>query len=281
MIDRRRFLQGLAAAGALAPAACASGTGRPAPPGPALVLPGDGEVVAAETRRPRPAGRGAAYDLVARVAEVDLGGAVASTWTYGGTVPGPLLRARAGDTLEVRLTNELPEDTVIHWHGLHLRNDMDGVHHVTQAPVRPGERFTYRFALDAPGTYWFHPHHGLQLDRGLYAPLIVDDPAEAGAPRRRARRGARRLDRRARGHARRRVPGPARARAAAGPGRRVPFAAARRGRRLVALPRPPGQRPPAGRGPDVRRAGPAGASACGSSTPAPRPPTGSPSAATG
>jgi FtsP/CotA-like multicopper oxidase with cupredoxin domain len=188
LLDRRRFLQGLVAAGALTPAACARGNGRtgsaggptPPPGGPALVLPGDPAVLAAEARRARPGGRVVGLDLAARPAEVDLGGAVVRTWTYGGTVPGPLLRARAGDTVKVRLANELPADTVIHWHGLHLRNDMDGVHHVTQDPVGPGQTFTYRFAVAQPGTYWFHSHHGLQADRGLYAPLIVDDPDDRG-----------------------------------------------------------------------------------------------------
>jgi FtsP/CotA-like multicopper oxidase with cupredoxin domain len=68
----------------------------------------------------------------------------------------------------------------MHWHGLALRNDMDGVNDLTQPPIGPGSEYTYRFALSHPGTYWFHPHVGMQLDRALYAPLIIDDPNDAG-----------------------------------------------------------------------------------------------------
>src|SRR5690606_18236840 len=102
------------------------------------------------------------------------------TWGYGGAIPGPLLRATAGEVLDVKIRNNLPAATSIHWHGLALRNDMDGVNQKTQPPLEPGGDFTYRFALAHPGTYWFHPHVGMQLDRGLYAPLIIDDPTEPG-----------------------------------------------------------------------------------------------------
>ena len=100
-----------------------------------------------------------------------------STWTYNGTVPGPLIRARRGDTLEITVRNQLPEHTTVHWHGLALRNDMDGIHHVTQAPIETGQEFVYRFALGQTGTYWYHSHIGLQADRGMYAPLVIDDPS--------------------------------------------------------------------------------------------------------
>jgi FtsP/CotA-like multicopper oxidase with cupredoxin domain len=95
-------------------------------------------------------------------------------------VPGRELRVTEGDILEVAIRNDLPEHTTIHWHGLALRNDMDGVHDLTQAPIRPGESFTYRFTVPDPGTYWFHPHMGLQLDRALYAPLIVEERVSPG-----------------------------------------------------------------------------------------------------
>ncbi len=72
----------------------------------------------------------------------------------------------------------MAEPTSIHWHGLAVPNPVDGVPDVTQPAVGVGTSFVYRFVAPDPGTYWFHPHHGLQLDRGLYAPLIVDDPAE-------------------------------------------------------------------------------------------------------
>jgi FtsP/CotA-like multicopper oxidase with cupredoxin domain len=105
---------------------------------------------------------------------------VVTTWAYGDSVPGRVLRATVGDVLKVNVRNGLPQDTSVHWHGLALRNDMDGVPGVTQQPIRPGGSMTYEFAVPHPGTYFFHPHVGTQLDRGLYAPLVVDDPREPG-----------------------------------------------------------------------------------------------------
>ena len=100
------------------------------------------------------------------------------TWAFSGLVPGKELRVSAGDTLAATLSNQLPNQTTtsVHWHGIALRNDMDGVPPLTQSAVRAGRNFTYRFTADTPGTYFFHPHVGVQLDRGLYAPLIVEDP---------------------------------------------------------------------------------------------------------
>jgi FtsP/CotA-like multicopper oxidase with cupredoxin domain len=109
---------------------------------------------------------------------VDLAGRVVETVGYNGKLPGPELRVRAGDEMEVRFRDDLGTPTTIHWHGLALRNDMDGVPVMTQSGIAPGESFVYRFVVPDPGTYWFHPHMGLDLDRGMYAPLIVEDPNE-------------------------------------------------------------------------------------------------------
>ncbi len=84
----------------------------------------------------------------------------------------------AGDLVQVAVRNDLPESTSVHWHGLALRNDMDGVPGATQDPIAAGSDYTYEFIADQPGTYWFHPHVGPQLDRGLYGALIVEDPHE-------------------------------------------------------------------------------------------------------
>ncbi len=119
-------------------------------------------------------------DLTAREATVSLGGLVVPTWVYGDSVPGPLLRAKAGDRLRVNVTNALETDTSIHWHGIALSNDMDGVPGITQKPINAGSRFTYEFTAPDPGTYFYHPHTGVQLDRGLYGVLIIDDPDEPG-----------------------------------------------------------------------------------------------------
>ncbi|WP_017977137.1 multicopper oxidase family protein [Actinopolyspora halophila] len=95
-------------------------------------------------------------------------------------LPGPLLRATAGDRVQVRVRNQLPEPTTVHWHGLAIRNDMDGVPEVTQPPIPAGEEFTYEFIPPDPGTYWYHSHGELQRGRGLFGALIVDDPRDPG-----------------------------------------------------------------------------------------------------
>jgi FtsP/CotA-like multicopper oxidase with cupredoxin domain len=118
--------------------------------------------------------------MTASPATVDLGGTTVETWAYGDAVPGPVFRTRAGDLLRVDVTNALPTSTSIHWHGVAMRNDMDGVPGITQKPIGAGTKFTYEFTTPDPGTYFFHPHTGMQLDRGLYGVLIVDDPHERG-----------------------------------------------------------------------------------------------------
>ena len=96
---------------------------------------------------------------------------------YNGHVPGPELRIRQGDRLRVSIENGLSEETTIHWHGVRVPNAMDGVPHLTQAPIQPGETFLYDFVPPDAGTFWYHPHvRGFeQVARGLYAPLIVEE----------------------------------------------------------------------------------------------------------
>ena len=180
--DRRTVLRSGLAAAALGAVGAATGcTARPAPTAasPArrhLIGPRSPQVAAAE------AARHATGTVQAGVApeagHVDLGGPVVPTWSFGGQVPGPEIRVRAGQNLQALLVNRLPVETTVHWHGVAIRNDMDGVPGMTQAPVPAGQEFTYSFAVAKPGTYWYHPHVGVQLDRGLYGPLIVEDPAE-------------------------------------------------------------------------------------------------------
>ncbi len=112
--------------------------------------------------------------------QVDLAGQTVSTWAYGDTIPGAGIRVSAGDRVRVAFTNDLPVETSIHWHGLAIRNDMDGVPGVTTPAVPSGGSFDYDFVVPDAGTHWFHPHTGLQLDTGLYAPFIVDDPRDPG-----------------------------------------------------------------------------------------------------
>lgn len=178
MLSRRQFLTLAGAGGAgLVLAGCGGQANRPA-----MILPTDPIIAATEQRRRR-AGA-AVHDLTLDAAPttVDLGGGItAETWTYNGTLPGPEVRVRAGDVIRARFRNGLPEPTTIHWHGIAIRNDMDGVPGVTQQAVAAGAPFSYEFVVPEPGTFWFHPHVGMHTDTGLYAPLIVEDPSEPGA----------------------------------------------------------------------------------------------------
>src|SRR5262249_47374970 len=102
-------------------------------------------------------------------------------WTYNGLVPGPLVRAKKGDTLVVSFTNQLPEPTLIHWHGVRVPAAMDGNGTLeAQSPVQPGESFDYRFPLPDAGLFWFHTQEdaATQVEKGLYAPILVADPDE-------------------------------------------------------------------------------------------------------
>lgn len=101
-------------------------------------------------------------------------------WAYNQQIPGPVFRIRLGETVKVQFTNRLPQPTTIHWHGVRVRNAMDGVPGVTQPPVRSGESFTYQFTPKDAGTFWFHPHVNTaeQVERGLQGVLIVEDPDE-------------------------------------------------------------------------------------------------------
>ena len=98
-------------------------------------------------------------------------------WSYNKQVPGPTIRAKEGSTLKVEVLNQLKESTSVHWHGLRIDNAMDGVPGVTQDPILPGGRFTYRLKLEEAGTYWYHPHFnaGEQLERGLKGAFIVEE----------------------------------------------------------------------------------------------------------
>jgi FtsP/CotA-like multicopper oxidase with cupredoxin domain len=104
-------------------------------------------------------------------------GNMTDVWAYGGEVPGPVLRVKQGETLKVDLQNELPQKTTIHWHGLRIKNEMDGVPFLTQKPVGIGQRFTYDFNIQDAGTYWYHPHVNTseQVGRGLHGALIVEE----------------------------------------------------------------------------------------------------------
>ncbi|HYC31342.1 MAG TPA: copper oxidase [Gemmatimonadales bacterium] len=97
-------------------------------------------------------------------------------WTYNGQVPGPQIRVREGDRVRVKLHNKLPESTAIHFHGLELPNDQDGVPFITQPPVKPGESYTYEFTVPNAGSHMYHSHHNaaIQVGLGLLGAFVVE-----------------------------------------------------------------------------------------------------------
>ncbi len=105
-----------------------------------------------------------------------------TVWAYNDQVPGPTIRAKVGDLLRVNFTNDLPEPTTIHWHGVELPAAMDGSH-ISQAHIQPGESFTYEFPLLRDGLYWYHPHVRTfdQVELGLHGTLLVHDAAKEKA----------------------------------------------------------------------------------------------------
>ncbi|PTX56086.1 FtsP/CotA-like multicopper oxidase with cupredoxin domain [Litoreibacter ponti] len=96
---------------------------------------------------------------------------------YNGSTPGPELRYRQGDTLDLRFENAIGDGSAVHWHGIRIDNAMDGVPYLTQTMVEDGESFDYRFSLPDAGTYWYHSHNRSweQVARGLYGPLIIEE----------------------------------------------------------------------------------------------------------
>ncbi|MDH3597878.1 MAG: multicopper oxidase domain-containing protein [Rhodospirillales bacterium] len=118
--------------------------------------------------------------LTAKEKMVQIGqGKPTKMWTYNGVVPGPTIEGKVGDTVIVHFTNELPEETTIHWHGLEVPANMDGSN-ISQNAVEPGGYFRYEFKLLRAATYWYHPHirTNEQIEQGLHAALVVRDPDE-------------------------------------------------------------------------------------------------------
>ena len=159
-VSRRRFVQGLAAGASLA------GLGAL----PAAVR------AAITGHREAPTLRGTDFSLTIGPQPVNLTGAPRIATTVNGSLPAPILRWREGDTVTLRVTNLLEEDSSIHWHGVVLPSAMDGVPHIADGfgGIRPGETFTYRFPARQTGTYWYHSHSGFQEQTGLYGAIVID-----------------------------------------------------------------------------------------------------------
>ena len=156
LLSRRQFLQQVGAAGtvvglhALVPAFASDNLGLSAEPAKGPI------------------------DLGITRQSLDIGGRPGNAVTINGSIPGPLVRLREGQDAVLRVTNHLDVDTSIHWHGLLVPHQMDGVPGVSFAGIKPGETFRYAFPVKQSGTYWYHSHSGLQEQQGHYGPLIID-----------------------------------------------------------------------------------------------------------
>lgn len=155
--SRRTFVKGLTAAGIV------GGLGLWRTPVWALTSPGQPNVLA-----------GSQFDLVIGETPVNITGKTRLAKTINGSMPGPILRWREGDTVTLRVRNRLKEDTSIHWHGIILPANMDGVPGLSFAGIAPDGMYEYTFKLNQNGTYWYHSHSGLQEQVGVYGPLIID-----------------------------------------------------------------------------------------------------------
>ncbi len=156
LIKRRRFVQGFASAGAL------TSLGLPRQPAWAFE---------------QPSLAGNQFDLTIGKTPVNMTGRQVMATGVNGSIPGPVLRWRQGDTVILRVKNTLDVPTSIHWHGIRSPANMDGVPALSFAGIKPGETFSYRIPLHQSGTYWYHSHSAFQEQTGLYGALVVEPKA--------------------------------------------------------------------------------------------------------
>jgi CopA family copper-resistance protein len=168
-LPRRRFLQGLAAGGVLLGVS----------PWINAVAARATDMTATGTA---PVLTGTEYDLTIAETPVNFTGTPRLATTINGSIPGPTLRWREGDTVTIRVHNRLDVDTSIHWHGILLPYQMDGVPGISFRGIAPGETFTYRFKVAQSGTYWYHSHSGMQEQTGMFGAIVID-PARSDAIR--------------------------------------------------------------------------------------------------
>ncbi|MEQ1575692.1 MAG: copper resistance system multicopper oxidase, partial [Vicinamibacterales bacterium] len=117
---------------------------------------------------------GTEFDLRIGETRMNFTGSPRVAVTVNSSIPAPLLRWKEGDTVTLRVANTLDEDASIHWHGILLPANMDGVPGLSFHGIRPGETYVYRFEVRQAGTYWYHSHSGFQEQRGLYGPLVIE-----------------------------------------------------------------------------------------------------------
>jgi CopA family copper-resistance protein len=155
--SRRTFVKGLAAGGLL------GGLGLWRTPVWAVTSPGEPQVLA-----------GTDFDLLIGGTPVNITGNPRTAMTINGGIPGPLLRWREGDTVTLRVKNKLNANTSIHWHGILLPANMDGVPGLSFHGIEPDGMYVYQFKVRQNGTYWYHSHSGFQEQSGVYGPLVID-----------------------------------------------------------------------------------------------------------
>ena len=118
--------------------------------------------------------RGKHFDLNIGYQTVNFTGEDSLATSINNSVPAPILRWREGDEITLRVTNKLAEDSSVHWHGIILPSNMDGVPGMSFDAIHPGENFEYKFSVNQSGTYWYHSHSGFQEQTGMYGAIIVD-----------------------------------------------------------------------------------------------------------
>jgi CopA family copper-resistance protein len=158
--SRRRFVQGLAGALAIV---SARRFGWAAAADPVVVAGDTGSVLS-----------GTEFDLEIGALPVNFTGQPGIATAVNGRLPAPLLRWREGDTITLRVSNRLPNPSSIHWHGIILPADMDGVPGLSFDGIGPGETYVYRFKVNQSGTYWYHSHSRFQEQTGLYGPIVIE-----------------------------------------------------------------------------------------------------------
>jgi CopA family copper-resistance protein len=114
------------------------------------------------------------YDLEIDEQNFNITGQIVTGMTINGTIPGPTLRFREGDTARIHVHNKMDVDTSIHWHGLLVPPGMDGVPYISFPPIAPGTTFTYEFPIRQSGTYWYHSHTSLQEQSGVYGSIVIE-----------------------------------------------------------------------------------------------------------
>ncbi|WP_263357679.1 copper resistance system multicopper oxidase [Acidicapsa ligni] len=153
-VTRRHFMQRMIAAG--------------------LVTWVPGRANAALSSHPRSELKGTEFDLVIDRLTVNFTGKSRIAVAVNGSIPAPTLRWREGDTITINVTNRLKTSTSIHWHGMRIPTDMDGVPGLSFEGIPAGEKFTYRFTVKQNGTFWYHSHSGYQEQTGISGPIIIE-----------------------------------------------------------------------------------------------------------